>query len=98
MINKYAEIQDRILIYNACRGILRVKQAAIPWGSVAKALSKDKLPSMDLPVGEVILISTDGAEAVGLFPFFKYQKKKVVFGIPTSEELATFYERLEITP
>ena len=39
MINKYAEIQDRILLYNACKGILRVKQATIPWGSVAKALS-----------------------------------------------------------
>jgi len=27
MINKYAEIQDRILLYNACKGILRVKTA-----------------------------------------------------------------------
>ena len=27
MINKYAEINDRILLYNACKGILRVKTA-----------------------------------------------------------------------
>lgn len=89
-------INSNPLVMRAPRG------AKLPYadlsGPVAKALSKDKLPSMDLPVGEVILISTDGAEAFGLFPFFKYQKKKVVFGIPTSEELATFYERLEITP
>lgn len=67
-------------------------------GPIAKPLDKDKLPSMDLPVGEVILISTDGSEAFGLFPFFKYSKRKVIFAIPSSEELATFYERLEITP
>lgn len=28
MINKYAEINDRVLLYNACKGILRVKMAA----------------------------------------------------------------------
>lgn len=27
MIDKYAEIQNRIILYNACKGILRVKQA-----------------------------------------------------------------------
>ncbi len=67
-------------------------------GPLAKPLPPEKRPSMDLPVSEVILISTDGAEAFGLFPFFKYQNKKVIYTIPTSEELATFYERLEITP
>lgn len=29
MINKYAEINDRILLYNACKGIIRVKTAHI---------------------------------------------------------------------
>ena len=83
--------------------VMRAPQGAkLPYadlsGPTAKPLDKDKLPSMDLPVGEVILISTDGSEAFGMFPFFKYSKKKVIFTIPTSEELATFYERLEITP
>ena len=78
------------------------KGARLPYadlsGPSAKPLAQDKLPSMDLPVGEVILISTDGAEAFGLFPFFKYSNKKVVFSIPNQEELSTFYERLEIVP
>lgn len=83
--------------------VMRAPQGAkLPYadlsGPTAKPLDKDKRPSMDLPVGEVILISTDGSEAFGMFPFFKYSKKKVIFTIPTSEELATFYERLEITP
>lgn len=29
MINKYAEIKDRLVLYNACKGVLRVKQAMI---------------------------------------------------------------------
>ena len=78
------------------------KGARLPYadlsGPSAKPLAQDKLTSMDLPVGEVILISTDGAEAFGLFPFFKYSNKKVVFSIPNQEELSTFYERLEIVP
>ena len=78
------------------------KGAKLPYadlsGPEAKPLAADKRPSMDLPIGEVVLISTDGAEAFGLFPFFKYSKKKIIFGIPSNEELATFYERLEITP
>ena len=27
MINKYAEIRDRLALYNACKGVLRIKQA-----------------------------------------------------------------------
>ena len=89
-------ITNNTLVMRAPRG------AKLPYadlsGPTAKPLEKDKLPSMDLPVGEVILISTDGSEAFGMFPFFKYSKKKVIFTIPSQEELATFYERLEITP
>ena len=36
MINKYAEINDRILLYNACKGILRVKTAGF-FSTVANA-------------------------------------------------------------
>ena len=37
MINKYAEINDRVLLYNACKGILRVKIAAgaVPDGLIS---------------------------------------------------------------
>ncbi len=65
-------------------------------GPEARALSADKRPSLDLPVGEVVLLSRDGGEAFGLFPFFKYEKKKVFFAKPDAKELAVFYERLEI--
>ena len=83
--------------------VMRAPQGAkLPYadlsGPSAKELAKDKRPSIDLPVGEIVLISSDGAEAFGLFPFFKYSKKKIIFATPSSEELATFYERLEITP
>jgi len=67
-------------------------------GPEAKILTADKRPGLDLPVGEVILISRDGSEAFGLFPFFKYAKKKVVFARPDEREMAIIYERLEISP
>lgn len=67
-------------------------------GPVAKVLETDKRPSIELPRGEIVLISQDGTEAFGLFPFFKYTKKKIIFEIPNQEELKTLYERLEINP
>lgn len=65
-------------------------------GPEARALAADKRPGLDLPVGEVVLLSRDGGEAFGLFPFFKYAKKKLCFAKPDAKELAVFYERLEI--
>mgnify|MGYP000956194444 CR=1 FL=1 len=65
-------------------------------GPEARALAADKRPTLDLPVGEVVLLSRDGGEAFGLFPFFKYAKKKLCFAKPDAKELAVFYERLEI--
>ncbi len=65
-------------------------------GPEARALAADKRPTLDLPVGEVVLLSRDGGEAFGLFPFFKYAKKKLCFAKPDPKELAVFYERLEI--
>lgn len=65
-------------------------------GPEARVLAADKRPTLDLPVGEVVLLSRDGGEAFGLFPFFKYAKKKLCFAKPDPKELAVFYERLEI--
>lgn len=65
-------------------------------GPVAKILPLEKRPALDLPVGEVILISRDGTEALGLFPYFKYSRKKVVFAKPSLEERNILLERLEI--
>ena len=65
-------------------------------GPRAEVLSADDRPELDLPPGEVILISRDGLEALGLFPFFKYQKRAVVFKIPTQDEMKILLERLEL--
>lgn len=65
-------------------------------GPEATILKPDKRPALDLPVGEIVLISRDGTEALGLYPFFKYEKKKVHFARPDERETAIFYERLEI--
>jgi hypothetical protein len=65
-------------------------------GPEAKILPLEKRPALDLPVGEVILISRDGTEALGLFPYFKYSRKKVVFAKPSLEERNILLERLEI--
>jgi hypothetical protein len=65
-------------------------------GPEAKILPLEKRPALDLPVGEVILISRDGTEALGLFPYFKYSRKKVVFARPSIEERNILLERLEI--
>jgi hypothetical protein len=66
-------------------------------GPEARILEKDRRPALDLPVGEVVLISRDGTEALGLFPFFKYARKKVVYNRPDENEMKILLERLEIT-
>lgn len=65
-------------------------------GPEARILPLEKRPALDVPVGEVILISRDGTEALGLFPYFKYSRKKVVFAKPSIAERNILLERLEI--
>lgn len=65
-------------------------------GPLAQVLPVDKRPALDLPEGEVILISRDGGEALGLFPFFKYSKRRVHFARPDEAEMKILLERLEI--
>jgi hypothetical protein len=65
-------------------------------GPEARVLEPSKRPGLELPVGEVVLISRDGTEAFGLFPYFKYARKKVLFSRPDEREMAIFLERLEI--
>lgn len=65
-------------------------------GPEARILAADKRPALDLPVGEIILLSRDGTEALGLFPYFKYARKKIVFARPDDKEIAVLLERLEI--
>ena len=66
-------------------------------GPEATVLAADKRPALELPPGEVVLVSRDGTEALGLFPYFKYARKKIVFARPDNAEIRTLYERLEIS-
>lgn len=66
-------------------------------GPEARILPADKRPGLDLPIGEVVLLSRDGTEALGLFPYFKYARKKIVFARPDDKEIAILLERLEIS-
>ncbi len=63
-------------------------------GPSANILPVEKRPSVELPTGEAVVISKDGTEGFGLFPFFKYSKKKLKFAIPTTEEVKLFNDRL----
>jgi hypothetical protein len=65
-------------------------------GPIAQILPPDKRPGIELPHGEVVVLSRDGTEAFGLFPYFKYAKRKVFFNKPAPEEYEILLERLEI--
>jgi hypothetical protein len=53
-------------------------------------------PSLDLPPGEIILLSRDRGEALGLFPYFTFNGERITFAIPDAKQVAILYERLEL--
>lgn len=65
-------------------------------GPIAEVLKEKDRPELELPAGEVILISRDGTAALGLFPYFKYHKRKVIFARPSEDEFKILLERLEL--
>ncbi|MFZ5951728.1 MAG: hypothetical protein ACOYXC_13540 [Candidatus Rifleibacteriota bacterium] len=65
-------------------------------GPLAQVLAADKRPAIELPPGEVVVLSRDGTEAFGLFPYFKYARRKIAYGAPSSAEFKILLERLEI--
>ncbi len=65
-------------------------------GPLAQVLAADKRPSIELPAGEAVVLSRDGSEAFGLFPFFKYAKRKLFVNRPDPAEFKILLERLEI--
>lgn len=54
-------------------------------------------PGLDLPPNELILLSKDRSEALGLFPYFTFDGQRVVFRAPAEAEFQTLLERLELT-
>lgn len=65
-------------------------------GPQPKPLAAGDRPSLDLPDHEVILLSRDRSEALGLFPYFPFDGKTVQFTKPSKEQFATLLERLEL--
>lgn len=65
-------------------------------GPLAQVLAADKRPAIELPAGEAVVLSRDGSEAFGLFPYFKYAKRKLFFSRPDPAEFKILLERLEI--
>ncbi|MFZ2959751.1 MAG: hypothetical protein WA705_22960 [Candidatus Ozemobacteraceae bacterium] len=65
-------------------------------GPRAVPLAPGYRPDLDLPPNEPIVLSSDRAEALGLFPYFTFDGNGLVFGIPASEDVSTLLERLSI--
>lgn len=88
------------MVFN--RIIMRTQPGArVPYidlsGPAAKPLDTDP-PSMDLPPGEIIVLSRDGSEALGLFPFFTFSGQTVLRVVPSKEMMDSLLERLELPP
>lgn len=66
-------------------------------GPLAQALSPDRRPGIELPPGEAVVLSRDGTEAFGLFPYFKYTRRRLFFNRPDPVEFKVLLERLEIS-
>jgi hypothetical protein len=66
-------------------------------GPLANVLPKEKRPGIELPPGEAVVLSRDGTEAFGLYPYFKYSKRKLHFARPTDPEFKILLDRLEIS-
>jgi hypothetical protein len=65
-------------------------------GPLAASLNENRRPLLDLPPGEVVIVSKDGSEAFGLYPFVKYNKRKTIFTMPGDAEMKVLFERLDI--
>ena len=63
-------------------------------GSKAVPLEDSKMPILELPYGEVVLLSKDGSEALGLHPFIKYKNMQTVRITPRDAEMKILYDRL----
>lgn len=60
-------------------------------------LSASERPGLDLPANEIVVLSKDRSEALGLFPYFTFDGRSVTFGVPSDAEFKTLLERLGLT-
>lgn len=66
-------------------------------GPRACPLAAADRPGLDLPSNEIILLSRDRSEALGLFPYFRFNGQEIKFNIPSDADFKTLLERLELT-
>jgi len=66
-------------------------------GPKSAPLAAADRPGLDLPPNELILLSKDRSEALGLFPYFTFDGQRVAFRTPAEEDFQTLLERLELT-
>ncbi len=66
-------------------------------GPTAGPLASGSRPTLDLPSGEIIVLSRDRSEALGLFPYFRFDGKQVEFVQPSPQDFKTLLERLELS-
>jgi len=65
-------------------------------GPHAGPLKPADWPGLDLPPGEIIILSKDRSEALGLFPYFTFGGEHITFAVPDKKLIAILYERLEL--
>ncbi|HNV72322.1 MAG TPA: hypothetical protein PKO06_21620, partial [Candidatus Ozemobacteraceae bacterium] len=65
-------------------------------GPTPGPLASGSRPTLDLPNGEIIVLSRDRSEALGLFPYFRFDGKQVEFGQPSPQDFTMLLERLEL--
>jgi hypothetical protein len=66
-------------------------------GPFAVPMEQQKQPLLDLPHGEIVVLSRERTEALGLYPIIKYNKRKTYYSNPSTVEFLQLYERLEVT-
>ncbi len=65
-------------------------------GPLAVPMEATKAPLLDLPHGEIVILSRDRTEALGLYPIIKYNKRRTFYSHGTDTEFELLYDRLEI--
>ncbi len=60
-------------------------------------LPPSERPGLDLPANEIVVLSKDRSEALGLFPYFVFDGRSVMFCVPSDAEFKTLLERLGLT-
>ncbi|MBI3038733.1 hypothetical protein HYY75_06765 [bacterium] len=65
-------------------------------GPLPQTIEKESWPSLPIPIDEIVVLSRDQSEALGLFPFFSFNGCEIIFSMPPKSKIEILIERLEI--